>query len=114
MEDPDYTTKGRVTQQTIKELRRISLRRLWPCVFVVLTATMMVLTEIAVDRQVVPKRDWVTLTMLLGMGLTCISGLRWTLSVCPGCGNLFFVKSYWSNPFSRKCLHCGLPLRHGS
>lgn len=113
MEDLDYATKSRVSQQNIKKLRRISLRRLWPIVFFVLTAMMTFLMEVLIGRQVVPRRDWVALTMLLGMGLTGISVLRWTLSACPNCRNLFFVKSYWSNPFSRRCLHCGLLLRHG-
>jgi hypothetical protein len=27
---------------------------------------------------------------------------------CPRCGKWFFSTDWWQNPFSRKCLHCGL------
>jgi hypothetical protein len=28
---------------------------------------------------------------------------------CPRCESPFFFTWYWSNPFARQCLHCGLP-----
>jgi hypothetical protein len=30
---------------------------------------------------------------------------------CPRCGETLFLKWYWHNVFSSKCLHCGLSLR---
>lgn len=30
---------------------------------------------------------------------------------CPGCGRQFFVRSILLNLISRKCVHCGIPLR---
>lgn len=27
---------------------------------------------------------------------------------CPRCGNTFFFTWWWSNPFARRCVHCGL------
>ena len=36
--------------------------------------------------------------------------LGWMVGLwkCPRCNKLFFMKWYWSNIFSNKCLHCGL------
>ncbi|MGE4606047.1 MAG: hypothetical protein AAEJ52_04830 [Myxococcota bacterium] len=31
-------------------------------------------------------------------------------SRCPRCKNLFYYTTFWGNPFSTKCRHCGLGL----
>jgi hypothetical protein len=38
-----------------------------------------------------------------------ISGLRARLFPCPRCHKWFFATWWYSNPFARKCVHCGLP-----
>jgi hypothetical protein len=37
------------------------------------------------------------------------TALRIKLWRCPRCGNRFFMRRLVSDPFARKCLHCGLP-----
>ena len=34
-----------------------------------------------------------------------------TLADCPRCHKSAFVKGFWQNSFSSRCLHCGLPLK---
>ncbi len=48
---------------------------------------------------------------LLWMTLFLLTGLRIGFFHCPACQKLAFQKRFWQNPFSRKCLHCGLRLR---
>jgi hypothetical protein len=45
------------------------------------------------------------------MGLFVIAGARLGFFRCPSCEKLAFQTSFWHNPFSRRCLHCGLQLR---
>ena len=45
--------------------------------------------------------------------LLLIAGWWWSTSrldkwCCPRCGNRFFARLY-NNPFTDKCMHCGLP-----
>ena len=37
-------------------------------------------------------------------------GLRLTFTECPRCHGLYHWH-WWSNPWTRKCLNCGLPLK---
>ena len=45
------------------------------------------------------------------MALFLIVGSRLAMFRCPSCQNRAFQRPRWRNPFSRKCLHCGLHLR---
>jgi hypothetical protein len=37
-----------------------------------------------------------------------IGGFNYSLSFrCPGCDNFFFQSTFWRNPWTRKCVHCG-------
>lgn len=43
--------------------------------------------------------------------LYLFAGIRVDVSKCPRCGRRFHRKRYFANPWSGKCLHCGLRLR---
>jgi hypothetical protein len=45
------------------------------------------------------------------MALLGVAGIRVTLSRCPRCGEGFHWGVGRHNSWTRKCLHCGLPLR---
>ena len=45
------------------------------------------------------------------LALFAIAGCRLGCFRCPSCCELAFMKAMWNNPFSRRCLHCGLELR---
>jgi len=45
------------------------------------------------------------------MALFGIAGARVGYFRCPSCRELAFMSAIWKNPFSRRCLHCGLQLR---
>lgn len=38
-----------------------------------------------------------------------LAGLALSFFKCRRCQKRFFHKWWWQNPFSRKCVHCGLP-----
>ena len=44
------------------------------------------------------------------MGLVAVYALRLAFTECPRCGGLYHW-NWWSNPWTRKCLNCGLPLK---
>jgi hypothetical protein len=46
----------------------------------------------------------VAVVVLLWFG---ISGIRFTLLLCPRCSQLFFVKRLYGNQLAAKCVHCG-------
>ena len=48
---------------------------------------------------------------LFWMALFAVAAARLGSFRCPSCRELAFLRLNWSNPFSRKCLHCGLRLR---
>lgn len=39
-------------------------------------------------------------------------GVNASIKRCPDCHEQFFVKKLFLNPFSRKCAHCGVALKH--
>lgn len=45
------------------------------------------------------------------MGFFVFAGARVDWCRCPRCGEKFHSARYWHNPWTRKCLHCKLPLR---
>ena len=51
---------------------------------------------------------------ILWFVMTGICGFKACMSNCPRCGNRFFEKKWYSNPFARKCLHCKLSLKGDS
>ncbi len=51
---------------------------------------------------------WVALAW---MALCAVTIIRASLSRCPRCGKHYHYKRPTSNPWTRKCLHCGLRLK---
>lgn len=47
---------------------------------------------------------------LVALSWVVMAAVLWVLSVCPRCKNMFFVSGLRGNPFSRRCMNCGLPL----
>jgi hypothetical protein len=43
------------------------------------------------------------------MGLAMVANVAHALVGCPRCGKRFTNTWYWSNPWTARCLHCGLP-----
>ena len=54
----------------------------------------------------------INMVMYAYMALYAGFGLHLALKRCPDCGEQFFVKTYFMNPFPRQCAHCGLSLKH--
>ena len=49
----------------------------------------------------------------LGYGvLSLVYSLRLVLTECPRCGDMYHL-NWWANPFTRRCLNCGLSLDAG-
>jgi hypothetical protein len=49
-----------------------------------------------------------------GLTYFAVTGLLFislAFSKCPRCKKFFFSTWFWSNPFTNKCLHCGLRLK---
>lgn len=51
----------------------------------------------------------VIVAMLLYGGLLTVYSLRLALTDCPRCDG-FYHLNWWANPFTRRCLNCGLRL----
>ena len=63
--------------------------------------------------------SYLTQGLVYNHKLTNVLGFSWFLLVlvamgrlqvwhCPRCGERFFMKSFWHNIFTSRCLHCGL------
>lgn len=50
----------------------------------------------------------VTALMFVYMGLYAIFAVDMVVKNCPRCGQQFFVKAFFLNFFTRKCVHCGI------
>lgn len=48
-----------------------------------------------------------------GVVLFAVTWYVTAFSRCPRCGQLFHLYLFWFRVFSKKCVHCGLPLRAG-
>jgi len=46
-----------------------------------------------------------------GLLLACLAS--WVFRMCPRCDEPFFMRGWYGNALSRRCLNCGLPLRCG-
>jgi len=44
------------------------------------------------------------------MALLLILAIRYALTPCLRCNNLYFIREFRANPFAGRCVHCGLPL----
>jgi len=53
----------------------------------------------------------VTTFMFVYMALYAVFAVDMVTKKCPGCSGQYFVKSFFLNFFTRKCVHCGLPSR---
>jgi len=62
---------------------------------------------VAVTRLLDNGQD-TTWLMLVYMAIYAGFGIAMTVKRCPDCGEQFFVKQYFLNPFRRRCAHCGL------
>lgn len=71
-------------------------------------------------RIKVSPGDKVPIVFVVSFVVSVVFGLAWLLMVCPRCDKLFFQKQKNSfligntflNPFSNKCLNCGLSLKY--
>lgn len=53
------------------------------------------------------RRD-ITVFMFVYMALYAVFAIDMVVKQCPECSKQFFVKSYFLNFFTRKCVHCGV------
>lgn len=66
---------------------------------------------VAVTR-VLDSGNSTTTIMVAYMLLYAYFGINASVKRCPDCHQQFFVKKLFLNPFSGKCAHCGLALKH--
>lgn len=52
-----------------------------------------------------------SLAAKLWLAAVAVAGIWLSLFRCPRCGHLFGFSWAFSNPFARRCLHCGLSVR---
>ena len=57
------------------------------------------------------ERRNIDIFMLIYMAIWFGFALDMARRTCPGCGRQFFVRSILMNLMTRKCVHCGIPLR---
>lgn len=53
----------------------------------------------------------ISMVMYAYMLLYAGFGLNMAMKRCPDCGQQFFVRNYFLNPFHTRCAHCGLALK---
>jgi hypothetical protein len=100
---PDYSAAWRDLRR-----RRIIFYAVWvgyvPAVFAIYYVALRPLLHVFMIKE-----DYLVLPVAgLWMVAFLVAGIRVQLFRCPRCHQWFFAKWY-SNPFTRKCLHCGLP-----
>jgi hypothetical protein len=84
--------------------RRLVLLLVWLAYIPVELAALRISTLAGVKFNYIGPSIAVLWMVLLG-----IAGLRVATFPCPHCGEWFFAKWWFHNPFARKCVHCGLP-----
>ncbi|MDE0479697.1 MAG: hypothetical protein OXI13_08725 [Gammaproteobacteria bacterium] len=57
------------------------------------------------------ERREIDLFMLVYIAIWSGFALDMARRTCPGCGRQFFVRNILMNLMTRKCVHCGIPLR---
>jgi hypothetical protein len=97
----DSSEAGRYKQAWIR--LRLRRRIAFGLVLLYLPAVALVLA-VSCD----PER-YGSLAAKLWLATAAIAGIWLSLFRCPRCGRLFGVSWPFSNPFARRCLHCGLP-----
>ena len=53
----------------------------------------------------------ITIFMFVYMAVYAVFAVDMVIRVCPRCGKQFFVKAFFLNFFTRRCVHCGLSCR---
>jgi len=91
-------------QQQLQQLRRIdrSRSRLIVCFYTLPLYVIALILLLNEGRSV-------TAFMFVYMAVYAIFAVDMVVRVCPRCGEQFFVKAFFLNFFTRKCVHCGLP-----
>ncbi len=69
-----------------------------------------VLTEFSVRYGWNKNLAFLLIMALPMLGSIAVAQLRRILWPCPKCKRAFHVTGFYGNPFSRRCLHCGLRL----
>lgn len=87
-----------------QSLRRIRIRR-----YVALGLLVAFLPFVAVFSSVVRFGTAMNVAVAIYFCLFVAALVVLGFSSCPRCHNLFFVAGL-SNPFSSRCMHCGLPI----
>lgn len=93
------------TSNIDQSLRRIRIRR-----YVTFGLWAAYLPFIAALSSVVRSGKALTVVALIYLCLFMAATIVYGFSRCPRCRKLFFVSWRLSNPFSSRCLHCGLPV----
>ncbi len=57
------------------------------------------------------ERREIDVFMLVYIAIWSGFALDMARRTCPGCGRQFFVRNILMNLITRKCVHCGIPLR---
>ena len=87
-----------------QSLRRIRIRR-----YVALGLLIAFLPFVAALASFVHSGAAMDVAVAIYFGLFVAALVALGFSSCPRCHNLFFVAGL-SNPFSSRCMHCGLPM----
>ena len=85
-------------------LRRIRIRR-----YVALGLLVAFLPFVLALSSIVRSGTAMNVAVAIYLGLFVVALVMFGFSSCPRCHNLFFVSGL-SNPFSSRCMHCGLPI----
>jgi hypothetical protein len=93
------------TEQFEKTLRRVrrARTRLFVCFWTFPVYVVTVMRTLDAGQET-------TMIMLAYMVLYAAFGISVAVKRCPECQHQFFVKTFFLNPFRRKCVHCGLAL----
>lgn len=87
---------------------RARRRVVWVLFFGYIPAVM-VLTPLL--RSVIHHRNPMFIAAISWMVLFAVASFRVTTVRCPRCASRFHAAFLWQNPWTRRCLHCGLHVR---
>lgn len=104
--EPEPGQSEEQSQQLKEKLRRIerARSRLMVC-FYTLPLYILVLLMLLNERRSV------TTLMFVYMAVYAFFAVDMVIRTCPRCGKQFFVKGFFLNFFTRRCVHCGLSCR---
>lgn len=86
------------------ELLRARRRRMWMALIYYLPVVLLVFLVFHSDTVAM-------IVALLWLALYTVAGIVVCLSVCPRCGDLFHFTGLFFNPWTSRCLHCGLSIK---